>query len=119
MSTTVPRVHMCFGSTTKHLAELRQAATMYEGVPWGGWTVEQSAEPDDSLVFYMIRPLSCFVATGVLADKPWLNENRRSKWYGRHIANIKNVWLLSRSVPISEAKLEFFSWRFLWRPQVL
>jgi hypothetical protein len=115
MGTLIPRVHVCFGTPSHHLEKLLAAAAANDSLRW--WTVNRSALPGDRAIFYMISPLSSFVATGVIAEEPRVMDDESSRWHGRYGAAMTDIQMLPRQVSIAEAKQQFPEWGFLRAPQ--
>ena len=76
------RVHVCFGTPPEHYEALEKIAAGEDDIGW--WTINKSALPGDQVIFYMVRPLSAFVATGVVTTEPLVEEDKRSAWYGHY-----------------------------------
>src|SRR6266511_326292 len=57
------------------------------------WTVPPDAVPGDKVVFYIMRPLTAFVAVGDV-DSPAKPEPPDSDWAGWHIATIANIQMI-------------------------
>ena len=108
-------IHICFGSPDDHLDELEKVARTNDELGW--WTINQSALPGDQVVFYMVRPMSAFVATAVVMTEPWRNDDATSEWYGHYVADMKHVKMLPRFIPLSEARERFPAWGFLRQPR--
>jgi hypothetical protein len=115
MAKPVPRVHICFGNPDRHLAELERAAEKGTSDGWW-WTINRWAIPGDRIIFYLIRPMSAFVASAVVASKPWVVEDRDSDWYGHYGVEVKDVQMLPRHVALQEARRRFPDWRYLRQP---
>lgn len=109
------RVYICFGTPDVHLDQLRRAAAGDGELGW--WTINKSALPEDQVVFYMIRPMSAFVASGVVVSKASLVDDTTSGWYGYYCADVKDVRMLPRFVRLDEAQMEFPKWGFLRYPR--
>jgi hypothetical protein len=110
-----PRVHICFGSPNVHLGHLEEVARTGEELGW--WTINRSALPGDQVVFYMVKPLSKFVATAVVTTNPWWNDDTTNDWYGYYVAEMSDVKMLPRLIPLSETREHFPEWGFLRQPR--
>jgi hypothetical protein len=104
------RVYICFGTPEPHLNQLKSAPRKGR---FNWWTIKKSARPEDIVIFYMIRPLTAFVATGVVESEVYRLNDKKSKWYDDPGAYIKNVQMLPRYVTLAEAKQAFPEWKYL------
>jgi len=114
MSTQGHKTYVCFGEPHCHLWELQKAAENQGNLDW--WTVNSAARAGDEVVFSLIRPLSSFVAIGLVSSDPFIVNDRTSSWFGRQAAEIVGVRMLPRFVHISEARELFPEWGFLRQP---
>jgi hypothetical protein len=108
--------HIIHGSE-EHLGPLAMLAAGIpaEKVPGGNWwTIDAQARPGDRVVFYIRRPVSCLVAIGTVISPPRLQDDPFEEWYGRYIADIADVQLLSRPIPVQEIRQRFPNWAY-WR----
>lgn len=115
MDTVAPRAHVCFGTPPHHFKVLEVAAARNDPVDW--WTINRSALPGDRVVFYMIAPVSAFVATGVVAEVPWVDNDESSGWPGHYRSEMIDIQMLPRQVSLVEAKEQFPKWAFLHQPR--
>lgn len=114
MSTDSLRVHICFGSTDKHVAELERCALNRANREiW--WTIHKSANPGDFVAFYMISPRSSFVASGVVAKEPHLKTS--GSFAGSYFAQMDGIKMLPRPVHLHEAQSQFPGWAYLRIPR--
>ena len=95
----------------RHLCDLAMLAA-WNGRDW--WTIDKQAHPGDRVVFYIRRPLSCLVAIGTVISPPRFQDDPFEGWYGRYIADIADVQLLSRPIPVQEIRQRFPNWAY-WR----
>jgi len=110
MSEAPRRIYVCFGETVEHLEELQRCAK--HGAHQGDWwTVNKNASEHDGVVFYMMAPLSSFVATGTIAQKP--RPVTSGEFIGKYRASMANIAMLSRPVHLHEAKAKFPDWSYL------
>jgi hypothetical protein len=99
--------HLC----VRHLCDLAMLAA-WNGRDW--WTIDKQAHPGDRVVFYIRRPLSCLVAIGTVISPPRRQTDPSKGWPGRYIADIADVQLLSRPIPVQEIRQRFPNWAY-WR----
>ena len=111
MAQHTPRVHVCFGTPDLHLPELRKLAERGKSEKW---TINKAALPGDRVVFYLIRPISSFVASAMVASKPIFRDQH---WVNQYLAKIEDVQLFPRGVHLGEAQKQFPEWGFLRQPR--
>jgi hypothetical protein len=108
------RLHICFGTPSQHLARLKEIAA---GDELDSWTINSEALPGDQIAFYMKRPLSQFVAIGVVATEPWLIDDETDEWFGHYAVDVTDVAMLPYPVSIVHARERFPSWGWLRQPR--
>lgn len=92
-----------YARDAKNVWELARAAATGEPV-W--WTVHDSAEQNDTVLFYCMRPLGSFIAHGRVLRRL----EQRFRWR-KPMAEVGLIRLLPRPVPIGEAKAKLgLSW---------
>lgn len=104
-----------FGTPEVHLSELERAAK--RGRRLVHWTINALAKPNDRALFYMIRPLSAFVAWGTVRSKASLAAGKRYGWPGHHMSVISDIKMLPRYVPLNELRRCLPEWGFLKQPR--
>src|SRR2546430_11535005 len=114
MPTGSPRVYICFGTPEPHLGQLETAARKGGRFDW--WNIKKSASPEDRVIFYLIRPRSAFVATGVVDSEVKPCPDKTSTWRDQPCVWVRDISMLPRHVPLSEAQRHFPEWRFLRQP---
>ncbi len=114
MRNGLARVYICFGTPAPHLGQLETAALAPGRFDW--WNIVKSASPEDLVIFYMIRPLSAFVATGIVDSEVESCPDETSRWRDQPCVWVSDVTMLPRYVPLSEAKRHFPEWKFLKQP---
>src|ERR1700752_2037019 len=67
----MPALHVVQGSPDSYLRILKRAASGTRRV--AAWTVPKSAKPGARVFFYIVRPVSSFVGSGVVAERPSRN----------------------------------------------
>jgi hypothetical protein len=83
--------HICHGDPADGaLEDIQRRSQLGRKVRW---TVPPSAEPGDKVVFYMVRPLTAFVAIGDVGS-PAKREPPGSDWAGWHMATIANIQMI-------------------------
>jgi hypothetical protein len=108
-------VWLCFGDPERHLDQLKRASRRKRSAYW--WTITKSARRGDRVVFYMIRPMSAFVAIGTADSDARLNEDRNSEWYGHYIAEVRDVEMLPGPVLLARVQDWFPEWDYLRTPR--
>ena len=109
------RVYICFGTPDKHLEKIEQATQKLGRFDW--WNIKKSACKEDIVIFYMIRPMSAFVATGIVDSEVQQCPDKDSQWHDQPCVWVRDVSLLHRHVPLSKAKKYFSEWKFLKQPR--
>jgi hypothetical protein len=108
------RLHVCFGTPPQHLERLKEIAA--SGEPnW--WTINSEALPGDHIAFYMKRPLSQFVAVGVVDSDPRYIDDETNDWFGHYRVDVTDVAMLPHPVSIVHARQRFPSWGWLRQPR--
>jgi hypothetical protein len=108
------RLHVCFGTPPHHLERLEKLAASSEP---DSWTINSEALPGDQIAFYMKRPLSQFVAIGVVATEPWFIDNDSDDWFGHYAVDVTDIAMLPHPVSIVHACERFPSWGWLRQPR--
>ncbi len=114
MRTEPTRAHICFGSTDEHVAELERCAA-HGARPNDWWTIHKGANPGDRVAFYMISPRKSFIATAIVAEKPYHKDS--DPFAGKYRAHMENIRMLSRPVHLHEARARFPDWTYLRLPR--
>jgi hypothetical protein len=104
------KLHICFGDPARHMVHMRSGATVR-------WTINTGASDGDSAVFYMVRPLSAFVAIGTVTGEVWRENNRRNEWFGHHFAEVAELNVLRKPVPLSVVRSQLKNWAWLRQPR--
>jgi hypothetical protein len=106
-----------------HLPLLRREAANSTRVDFDWWNLHACAAPGDEVVFYLIGPISAFVALGtvgerVRVDDPRLSEaDRNSLHLDENCFWIRNVRVLPQPFrTIGEARISFQDWGYLFGP---
>jgi len=115
MSPEPQRVYICFGTPGVHLDQIEVAAQKAGRFDW--WNIKSSARREDMVIFYMIRPLSAFVATGIVDSGVQPCPDETSQWRNQPCVWVRDASMLPRHVPLSEAKDQFPEWKFLKQPR--
>ena len=110
-------VHILFGNPWDHLVEIARLAAGIVPEEQRWWTIDREARAGDVTVFYLVRPLSCFIAVGQVITDAWLNQDPRTGWEGYYIAGVDRVKLLSRPIPLAEIRDRFPGWAWLRQPR--
>jgi hypothetical protein len=112
MATHPAAAHVCFGDPDDHLPVLEELARS-QGAD--EWTVNREARGGDLALFYLMRPLSAFVAWGVVQRDA--ARQTRGRWRGFYIADVAGVQMLARPVPRRELCERFPEWGYLRYPR--
>lgn len=104
--------HVFFGDPDPHVAELEERARTQE-VDW--WTINRHASGGDISLFYITRPMSAFVAWGVVTSQPLLRTEE--PWEGHYAAYVSQVRMLPRPITRAELCERLPQWRYLNAPR--
>jgi hypothetical protein len=104
--------HICFGDRVPQLPKLQELACNH-AVDW--WTINRHATGGDIALFYIKRPLSAFVAWGVVVSGAGLRAE--GPWAGHYAASVAQVRMLSRPVPRLELCQHLPEWGYLRSPR--
>ena len=94
--------------------ELRSASARGARITW---TINATAVPGDLCAFYIVAPVSGFVATGIVDSVSEKVTNPASGQFGLYRAKIVDVKILPRTVPIAEVRQAVPRWTFLRTPR--
>lgn len=107
----MPALHIVQGSPDSYSRILKRAASGTRRV--AAWTVPKSAKPGDRVFFYIVRPVSLFVGTGVVAEHPSRNARPDDPWFGHFMAPMHQVLLLPQPVPLDQVRQALPDWGYL------
>jgi hypothetical protein len=110
-----PAVWLCQGDPERHLDQLKRAVGRKRSGYW--WTITKGTRREDRVLFYMIRPMSAFVATGIASSGARRNEDRKSEWYGKYVADVSDIEMLPEPVPLAKVQEWFPEWDYLRTPR--
>jgi|GEM_PF-2406471 len=108
------RVHICFGEPDKDFEKLKADALNSTGGVFDWWNISKSARPGDRVIFYMVAPISAFVASAEV-DSVVECPEKESKWRDKPCAWLREAKMLPRQVTLTEAKQRLPEWRYLKR----
>lgn len=111
-----PRVLIVFGTQEDHYKGIRHKAAASTGFGW--WTTHQDAQRGDTVLFYLVHPVSSFVARGKINGRVKPLNNPGHNWHGRSGAAIDQVELLLEPVPLSAVRPRFREWAYLRQPHM-
>jgi hypothetical protein len=106
-----PAFHIVQGSPDSHLRILKRAVSGTGRL--AAWTVPKSAKPGDRVFFYIVRPVSSFVGSGVVAGHPSRNQDPQDPWFGHFTAPMRNVVLLPQPVRLDQVRRALPDWGYL------
>ena len=81
------------------------------------WTINKNARSGDSVLIYVCAPISAIVATAVVSDDPFENEDINSEWFGSFFALMENLQMLKKPITRKELFWEFPHWRYWTQPR--
>jgi hypothetical protein len=88
---------ICFGSTKEHLSGLICMAAEQKT---GTWTVAESAQPGDLVVFYFTKPVAAFLACGRVIHRSQMTYGRNHK----PMAEVGMIRMFPEPVTLQRAK---------------
>lgn len=106
-------VVVCHGPA-EGVAELDELARSGDRI-W--WTIASTAQPGDTVFFYVMSPRSAFVASGRVTTAPSREAGRRYGWPEHYMAGVSSVKFLHRPVSIAELKQRMPRWGWLSQPR--
>ena len=77
------------------------------------WTVPKHTKPGDRVIFYLVGPLSAFVATGIVVGSTWQNNDRKDSWFGYYMAPIGKLEMFARPVSLDTVRRSLPEWKYL------
>lgn len=81
------------------------------------WTINKNARPGDTVLLYVCAPVSAIVATAIVSDMPYLDEDVNSEFFGSYFAEMENLKLLDVKVTRHQLRQEFPDWRYWTQPR--
>ena len=79
------------------------------------WTINKHAKIGDRVLLYVCAPLSAIVATAVVCEAPYLDEDVNSEWLGSYFAEMNQLTMLDAPIPRRHMLKIFPNWRY-WTP---
>ena len=116
---STPNLHICIGDRGHGHLELLQGAAASSQVDFDWWDLPQGAAPGDEVVFYLIGPVSAFVALGTVGEQVLATElpetERNHPRFGFDCFWMRNARMLTEHVRISQVMERFPDWARLRR----
>lgn len=81
------------------------------------WTINKSAKPGDLVYLYVCQPKGAIVATAVIADLPYLDEDLNSVFFGHWFASMENLRMLDISISRPQLRQLFPDWGYWKQPR--
>jgi putative restriction endonuclease len=108
-------VYICLGAPNRgHPEDLEECSVTGDFVYW---TINSKAEIDDEVFFYLIAPVSSFVARGIVQSTPEQVNDPRDEWFGHFMADIGDLTMLPRWLHIRRLRSAFPAWGWLKQPR--
>ena len=83
------------------------------------WTCPQTAEENDLMLIYLMRPISAIVGSARIASEPFMNTDRNSRWFGKKMVVFEDLKMLNSDdfLPLWKMNELFPHWQWTRRPQ--
>lgn len=83
------------------------------------WTCPSAVNRGDTMLIYLMRPISAIVATATFTSEPIMNNDFDSEWFGKRMAAYIGLKVFDESEFISLFRLHelFPQWHWTTRPQ--
>lgn len=81
------------------------------------WSINKNVEIGDVVYLYVCAPKSAIVATAVIADFPYLDEEVNSPFFGSYFAQMIELKMLNISITRKQLEWEFPHWRYWTQPR--
>lgn len=81
------------------------------------WTCPYGVKPDDTMLIYLMSPISSIVGQAVFTSKPFRMTDTDSEWYGRNMATFDELKMWEIRLSLRRLKELFPNWIWATRPQ--
>ena len=81
------------------------------------WSINKNAASGDTVLFYVCRPVSAIVAVATIIEKPYLEMDVSSVWYGKYFTEMENLRMLTEPLSRSRLLSEFPDWIYWKQPR--
>jgi hypothetical protein len=81
------------------------------------WSINKNAKPGDVVLLYVCAPKSAIVATAIIADIPYLEENINSEFFNTWFAEMNELILLNTSISRHHLREIFHDWGYWKQPR--
>lgn len=81
------------------------------------WTINKNAVVGDRVLLYVCAPVSSIVATAIVCDEPFVDEDVNSMWFGSWFAQMNELEMLNQLIPRRHLLATFPTWRYWTQPR--
>lgn len=83
------------------------------------WTCPSAASRGDTMLIYLMRPISAIIASATFSSEPFTNNDLDSEWFGKRMATYIGIKVFDESEFVSLFRLRelFPEWYWTTRPQ--
>lgn len=81
------------------------------------WSINKNAKVGDAVLLYVCAPKSAIVATALIADSPYLEENINSEFFNTWFAEMNELTLLDISISRHHLREMFPDWGYWKQPR--
>lgn len=81
------------------------------------WTVNKNCRPGDVIALYICAPVSAIVATALIAAPPEKDEDAKSPWLGKYLADMENLQMLDEPLERIFLMKKFTGWKYFSQPR--
>lgn len=81
------------------------------------WTCPVTVKPNDTMLIYLMSPISSIVGQAVFTSNPFRMTDIDSEWYGRNMAKFDELKMWEIRLSLKKLKELFPQWIWATRPQ--
>jgi hypothetical protein len=81
------------------------------------WSINKNAKVGDCVLLYVCAPVSAIVATAVISDDVYLDEDINSTWFGTWFAQMSELKMLDIKVTRHQLRQAFHDWKYWMQPR--
>lgn len=81
------------------------------------WTINKNARSGDTVLLYVCAPVSAIVATAIVSDNPFIDNDINSEFFGSYFAEMENLSLLGEKLTRHNLREIFPNWGYWKQPR--
>jgi hypothetical protein len=81
------------------------------------WSINKNAKVGDQVLLYVCAPISAIVASALISDDVYLDEDINSPWYGTYFAQMNNLKMLDVKITRFQLRQMFPDWGYWKQPR--